>query len=154
MRKLKTDGLSKLLFALVMIGLILMSVALVTLPWLMDLLFRGSTFYEVVSHKKVLLLLYMTGIPAWLILWMTKNLTHNIINREPFSESSCRSLKGISLCALMIFVCYLFASIFVYATLGIVVITIGSFVVALIAAILYRLVGLAIEIKEENELTI
>ena len=39
-------------------------------------------------------------------------------------------------------------------TLGMLVITAGAFLVALIAALLYRLVELAILIKEENDLTI
>lgn len=85
---------------------------------------------------------------------MTRKLAKNIIDREPFSGSSSQSLKVISICALFIFLCYLFTCIFMQATFGIIVITAGAFMVALIAAILYRLVELAIEIKEENELTI
>lgn len=154
MEKIKADNLSKLLYVTVIVGLVAMSGAIVTLPWLMPFIFRGTTFYETIPHDKLLILLYITGIPAWLILWMTKNLALNIMKRDPFSISSSRSLKVISVCSLVICVCYLLTCLFIQATLGKIVVTIGAFVVALIAAILYRLVKLAIEIKEENELTI
>ncbi|WP_054742555.1 DUF2975 domain-containing protein [Cellulosilyticum ruminicola] len=154
MGRLRTDFLSSVLYWVVIIGLVLLTLTLVTLPWTLEIIFRGSTFYSLVPHYKILILLYVTGIPMWIILWMTKILARNIIKRDPFSISSCLSLKGISICALIIFICYLFTCLFVRATFGIIVITIGAFGVALIAAILYRLVGVAIEIKEENELTI
>ena len=154
MRKLKTDILSQLLYWVVMGGLVLATVSLVALPWLMELIFEGSTFYNVVAHYKILILLYITGVPAWIVLWMTRKLAKNMIERDPFSASSSQSLKVISICALFIFLCYLFTCIFVQATFGIIVITVGACMVALIGAILYRLVELAIEIKEENELTI
>lgn len=154
MRILKTDFLSKLLYWVVLAGIGVTSIALLTLPWLVEFIFKGSAFYAMVEHYKILILLYVTGIPAWLILWMTRTLTKNILRRDPFSRSSCLSLKVISLCAIFIFACYVFTCIFVQATFGIIVITIGAFMVALIAGILYRLVELAIEIKEENELTI
>lgn len=154
MRKLKTDFLSQLLYWIVVGGIVGLSIALAVLPWVLEIIFKGSAFYAEVPHYKILALLYITGVPMWIILWMTKKLAKNIIVRDPFSQSSCLSLKTISICALIIFGCYLFTCIFVKATFGIIVITIGTFGVALIAAILYRLVGVAIEIKEENELTI
>ena len=143
-----------MLLYIIVVGLISVAGILVTLPWSIEWIFKGSAFYELVEHYKILILLYITGLPAWIILWMTKGLAENIIKRNPFSYKSVKCLKVISLCALFIFICYLFTCLFVQATFGIIVITIGAFLVALIAALLYRLVELAIEIKEENELTI
>ena len=154
MRKLKTDILSQVLYWVVVCGLGVATIALATLPWIVDFIFEGSIFYQLVEHYKILVLLYVTGVPAWIILWMTRRLAKNIIERDPFSMSSSQSLKVISICALFIFFCYFFTCIAVQATFGIIVITIGAFMVALIAAILYRLVEIAVEIKEENELTI
>ena len=85
---------------------------------------------------------------------MTKRLAKNIIKREPFSESSIFSLKGISICAIIVFICYLYTCLFLSATLGIIVITLGAFMVSLISAIIYKLVQVAVEIQKENELTI
>lgn len=154
MEKVKTDFLSKLLYWVAIAGILLASIALISLPWSVEIIFRGSAFYAVVKHYEVLTLLYITGIPAWIIVWKTKGLAKNIMMRNPFSESSCRCLKVISVCSLFIFVCYLFTCMFLRATFGIIVITAGAFMVALIAAILYQLVVVAVEIKEENELTI
>jgi len=154
MEKIKTDFLSKLLYWITMGGIVLATIVLITLPWCVEIIFKDSAFYALVKHYEVLILLYITGIPSWLILWETRGLAKNITMRSPFSDSSCNCLKVISICALFIFICFLFTCLFLCATFGIIVITVGAFMVALIAAILHRLVFIAIEIKEENELTI
>ncbi|WP_315071941.1 DUF2975 domain-containing protein [uncultured Clostridium sp.] len=151
---LKTDFLSKILYAVIIAGLIGLTGLILGLPWLIPLILKDSIFYLTVNHNSILILLYVTGIPAWIILWLTRRLTKNIIKREPFSESSIFSLKGISICAIIIFICYFLASIFLSATLGIIVVAIAAFMVSLISAILYRLVQVALEIQKENELTI
>ena len=150
----KTDSLSKILYAIILLGLIALTGVIIGLPWVMPVLFKDSTFYSIVNHNAILVLLYVTGIPTWIILWMTKRLAKNIIKREPFSESSSFSLKVISICAIIVFICYLYACFFLSATLGIIVITLGAFMVALISAIIYKLVQVAVEIQKENELTI
>ena len=152
--KLKTDLLSKILYVIIVFGLILLTGVIIGLPWVMPVLFKDSTFYSIVNHNSILVLLYVTGIPTWIILWMTKRLAKNIIKREPFSESSIFSLKGISICAIIVFICYLYVCLFLIATLGTIVITVGAFMVSLISTIIYKLVQLAVEIQTENELTI
>lgn len=151
---LKTDSLSKILYVIILLGIIALTGVILGLPWVMPVLFKDSTFYAIVNHNSILVLLYVTGIPTWIILWMTKRLAKNIIKREPFSDSSSFSLKVISICAIIVFICYLYACFFLIATLGTIVITLGAFMVSLISAIIYRLVQVAIEIQKENELTI
>lgn len=151
---LKTDSLSKVLYAIILFGLIALTGVIIGLPWVMPVIFKDSTFYSMVNHNALLVLLYVTGIPTWIILWMTKRLAKNIIKRESFSESSIFSLKGISICAIIVFICYLYTCLFLSATLGTIVITIGAFMVSLISTIIYRLVQVAVEIQKENELTI
>lgn len=154
MMNLKTDFLSKTLYAIILLGLVVLTGVIIKLPWIVPFIFEGSAFYSIVSHKAIFALIYLTGIPAWIILWMTKRLAQNIIKRDPFSESSVFSLKVISICAVFIFICYLFTCLFLSSTFGIIVITTGAFMVSLISAILYRLVQLAVEMQKENELTI
>ena len=89
-----------------------------------------------------------------MVLLYTKGLARNIMVREPFSISSQKYLKGISVCAAIIFVAYVVAAIVIGPSLSILIIAIGAFMVTLIGAILYKLVQIAIEIQEENELTI
>lgn len=152
--KLKTDLLSKILYVITVFGLIALTGVIIGLPWVIPVLFKDSTFYSIVNYNSILVLLYVTGIPTWVILWMTKRLAKNIIKREPFSESSIFSLKSISICAIIVFVCYLYVCLFLIATLGTIVITVGAFMVSLISTIIYKLVQLAVEIQTENELTI
>ena len=152
--KLKTDSLSKILYVTILFGLIALTGVIIGLPWVMPFVFKESIFYSTVNHTAILILIYVTGIPTWIILWMTKRLAKNIIRREPFSESSIFSLKGISICAVIVFVCYLYACLFLSTTLGTIVITLGSFMVSLISTIIYKLVQVAVEIQKENELTI
>jgi hypothetical protein len=151
---LKTDSLSKILYAIIILALVTLTGVIIGIPWVIPFVLEGSTFYSIVNHNLIFVLIYVTSIPTWIILWMTKRLAKNIIKREPFSESSTFSLKGISICALIIFICYLSTCLFLSATLGVIGITLGAFIVSLISAIIYRLVQVAVEIQKENELTI
>ena len=69
MEKIKTDFLSKLLYWITMGGIVLATIVLITLPWCVEIIFKDSAFYALVKHYEVLILLYITGIPSWLILW-------------------------------------------------------------------------------------
>lgn len=146
--------LSQFLYGLCILGLIVLTGVMIGLPWLLPAVLKYTTFYGVEHYKSFLVLLYLTGIPAWMILWCTKGLAKNIMARTPFSKSSQKQLKGISLCAFIIFVGYVIAAFVIGPSMSVLIIVIGAFMVTLIGAILYRLVQLAIEIQEENELTI
>jgi hypothetical protein len=152
--KLKADFLSKILYVIISLGLIILTAVIIGLPWVMPIIFNESTFYSIVNHTSILILLYLSGIPTWIILWMTKKLAENIIKREPFSDSSIFSLKCISICSIFVFICYLYTCIFLSATLGTITIAVGAFMVSLISMIIYKLVEVAVEIQRENELTI
>ncbi|AQR93061.1 MULTISPECIES: DUF2975 domain-containing protein [Clostridium] len=152
--KLKADFLSKILYVIISLGLIVLTAVIIGLPWVMPIIFNESTFYSIVNHTSILVLLYLTGIPTWIILWMTKKLAENIIKREPFSDSSIFSLKCISICSIFVFICYLYTCVFLSATLGTITIAVGAFMVSLISTIIYKLVEVAVEIQRENELTI
>lgn len=151
---LKTDFLSKVLYIIICFGLIALTGVIIGLPWVVPIIFKESTFYSIVNHTSILVLLYLSGIPTWIILWMTKTLAKNIIKRQPFSESSIFSLKCISICAIIVFLCYLYTCLFLSTTLGTIVIAVGSFMVSLISTIIYKLVEVAVQIQKENELTI
>ncbi len=151
---IKENFLTKILYGIVMAGIAILTAVLILLPKIMPVIFKNSVFYSIVDHGKLLILLYITGMLAWIILIVTTKICRNIINRDPFSESSITSLKIISICSCGVFLCYLYICIFMAVTLGVFTITIGAFMISLISAILYKLVKLALEIKKENELTI
>lgn len=151
---MKTDFLSRLLYGVIMACIVGLTVIMIGLPWIVEGVAPYSDFVTKFSTKELLILLYITGVPAWCILWMTRGLAKNIIKREPFSLTSVSYLKCISICSVLICVCYAYTSLFIEMTLGGVAISLAAFIVGLIAAILHRLVQMAMEIKEENELTI
>lgn len=151
---MKANILSRALYGVVLIGIITMLILLIGLPKIIPIIFKNSTFYSLVNHTELSIMLYITGLLALIILLMTLKLCRNIINRTPFSQSSVSSLKIISICSFIIFICYIYMCIFMALTLGTFTITIAAFLVSLVSAILFRLVELAVEIQTENELTI
>lgn len=146
--------LSKFLYGLCIAGLIVLTGTIIGLPWILPEVLTRTTFYGLEHYKSFLMLLYLTGVPAWIILWCTKGLAKNIMARTPFSGSSKKYLKGISICAFAIFVGYVSAAFIIGPSMSVLIIAIGAFMVTLIGSILYKLVQMAIEIQEENELTI
>lgn len=151
---MKANILSRALYGVVLIGIITMLVLLIGLPKIIPIIFKNSTFYSIVNHTELSIILYITGLLALVILFMTLKLCKNIINRTPFSQSSVFSLKVISICSIGVFICYLYMCIFMALTLGVFTITIAAFMISLVSAILFKLVELAVEIQTENELTI
>ena len=151
---MKDTMLSKFLYAICVIGLIVLGGIIVSLPWGINVLINISGVYLEKHYMKLLILLYVTGVPAWLIVWQTKILAKNIIDSVPFSELSIKAIKKISLCSLFISVVYTFSLVLLPFNLSVVIIIIGSFLVALIGTILYKLVQQAMHMQDENELTI
>lgn len=146
--------LSKFLYGVCIAGLIILTGVLIGLPWIVPVILRRTTYDGTEYYRSFLILLYTTGVPAWITLWFTRGLASNIMAREPFSRSSQGYLKGISICAFIIFVGYTVAAFILGPSISILIIAIAAFMVTLIGAILYKLVQMAIEIQEENELTI
>ena len=151
---MKDTMLSKFLYGICVIGLIVLGGIIVSLPWGINVLINISGVYLEKHYMKLLILLYVTGVPAWLIVWQTKVLAKNIIDSVPFSELSIKAIKKISLCSLFICVVYTFSLVLLPFNLSVVIIIIGGFLVALIGTILYKLVQQAMHIQDENDLTI
>lgn len=81
----KENFFSKLLYFIVLIGIVIMTAVLIGLPKIMPIIFKNSVFYSIVNHSQLLIMLYITGILALIILFMTRRICINIINRQPFS---------------------------------------------------------------------
>lgn len=156
---MKNDIWSKVLFGVCIIALVVLSGLLIGLPWIVDFAFSRP---HLVGHDYTihfLVLLYVTGVPAWAIVWQTMKLSKNVMIRQPFTKSSLLGIKKITLCAAFICVCYGVSAIFInyvdtYLLIELAIIIGATFMVTLIGAVLYKLVQVAMEIQEENELTI
>ncbi|GGE56627.1 DUF2975 domain-containing protein [Priestia taiwanensis] len=111
-----------------------------------------------------LIILYATAIPFFFALYQTLKLLSYIDKNIAFSELSVKALKSIKYCAVSLSMLYVLVLPFLYLladaddapgliVLGLVVIF-ASMVVAVFAAVLQKLLKNAIDIKEENDLTV
>ncbi len=100
-----------------------------------------------------LILLYISGVPALVIVWKFIEIFKTLKEENPFIMSNVKNLKIVSICSLIIAIEYLIGLFFVKSIFSIVVI--GVFTIAWLGLyILSELLKQAIQYKEENELTI
>lgn len=114
--------------------------------------------------KPILVAMYVTAIPYFLALFQTFKLLTYIDKNIAFSELSVQALKKIKFCAIFISAVYALIIPFFYFLAQIEdapgIVIIGMFfvfaptVIAVFAAVLQKLLKVAIDIKSENDLTI
>lgn len=111
-----------------------------------------------------MIVMYATAIPFFGALYQTLKLLNYIDKNNAFSELSVKALKNIKLCAMSISGLYVIGLPFLFimaeaddapglAGIGLVVVF-ASLVVAVFAAVLQKLLKSALDIKEENDLTV
>lgn len=116
------------------------------------------------DYGPIMIGLYVTAIPFFIALGQTFKLLNYIDNNRPFSEVSVKALRAVKYCALTISGLFLLGSPYVFhvadrddapGVFAIALLVIGtSFVIATSAAVLQQLVQKAIDLKEENDLTV
>ena len=100
-----------------------------------------------------LAILYVSGIPALIIVYQFIKIFHTLGEDNPFSIQNVKSLKIISICSFIIMLEFIVGIFFITSSFAIVII--GVFAVAWLGGyILSELLKKAITYKEENELTI
>lgn len=112
----------------------------------------------------ILIGMYLSSIPFFSALFQTLKLLSFIDKNKAFSELSVKALKSIKYCATIITILYVVELPFLYFLAekddapGIIVIgmvfVFVSFLVAVFAAVLQKLLQNAIDIKTENDLTV
>ncbi|WP_010237168.1 DUF2975 domain-containing protein [Clostridium arbusti] len=126
----------------------------------------AAKLYPDIAYIKYLVLmdLYATAIPFYFALYQAFKLLSYIDKNKAFSELSVRVLKNIKYCAITIGILYVAGMPLFYLMaeiedapgiilLGIVIIF-ASIVIAVLAAVLQRLLQEAIDIKTENDLIV
>lgn len=108
--------------------------------------------------------MYVSAIPFFMALYQTYKLLTIIDKSEAFSELSVTALKKIKYCAFAFSMVYVAILPFIYllaekddapgAILFGLIFIFASFVIAVFAAILQKLLKNAIDIKSENDLTV
>lgn len=116
------------------------------------------------DYGPILLGMYVSAVPFLGALYQTLKLLKYIDKNKAFSPLSVAALKNIKYCAITISALYTAGMPYIFyvaerddapgvAALGFVIIF-ASFVIAVFAAVLQRLLQNAIDIKSENDLTV
>lgn len=106
-----------------------------------------------IEYYPTLAILYLSGIPALIIVYRFIKIFHTLGKNNPFCMENVKHLKVISICAFIIMLEFAVGIFFITSVFAIVII--GVFAVTWLGSyILSELLKEAIKYKEENELTI
>lgn len=149
--------------AVFLMGIPILALCIFFVPKLAN--FAAELYPNMASIKYLVLIdLYAAAIPFYFALYQAFKLLSYIDKNMAFSELSVASLKNIKYCAMIISALYgiglpLFYLIAEkddapgFILIGLVIIF-ASFIIAVFAAVLQKLLKHAIEIKSENDLTV
>lgn len=125
---------------------------LITLPFLLNYYLQLFNLPTDI-YPPTLTLLYVSGIPALIIIYQFIKLFESLKDANPFVTNNSNYLKTSSFCSLIIAIEY-FISIFIFKSVFTIIIMM-IFIIAWIGLyILSELFKQAINYKEENDLTI
>jgi len=149
--------------AVFLIGIPVLALCIFWLPWFDN---EAAEHYPKLAYLQypTLIGVYVTAIMFFVALYMALRLLSYIDKNEAFSDLSVRALKNIKYCAIIISGMYVIGMPVFYLmadlddapgiiVIGMVIIF-ASFVIAVFAAVLQKLLKNAIDIKSENDLTV
>jgi hypothetical protein len=115
-------------------------------------------------YRPILLGMYVPAIPFFYALYQATQLLRYIEHNQVFTVASVRTLKAIKYCALIISGLYAAGTPYIFYVAdkddapGVIavalVIVFASFIIAIFAAVLQKLLQAAVDIKAENDLTV
>ncbi|MDR7870545.1 MAG: DUF2975 domain-containing protein [Tissierellaceae bacterium] len=149
--------------AVFLIGLPILVLCIILLPWIAKDAAASSTKMAYVLYS-ILIIMYISAIPFFAALYQAFKLLGYIDNNKAFSELSVKSLKNIKNCAATISLLYVLCMPLFYIVgevddaPGVIVIGMlfifAPMVISVFAAVLQKLLQNAIDIKNDNDLTI
>ena len=140
-------GITKALFAAAIC-------CMIALPWLLDLFLELSPYnYLNADRTYMLILSYLSGACAAVILFFAIKIFSQINQKTPFTNETVRYIKAIGCVCIAITAIYTAAVFFLQSILIFGIILAFAFISALIFVIA-DLFKKAVEYKEENELTV
>ncbi|MHB8129957.1 MAG: DUF2975 domain-containing protein [Mobilitalea sp.] len=147
--------------AVALIAIPILALWILGLPWIFNNPVNPE--YALVLYP-IVIGMYVSTIPFFVALFQALRLLNYIDRNKAFSELSVNALKNIKYCATIISILYVVEMPSFYNLAekddapGIILIGIAfifaSFVVAVFAAVLQKLLKNAIDIKSENDLTV
>lgn len=147
--------------AVVLMGVPILVLSIFGLTWLIDN--PANPEYGHILYP-ILIGMYASTIPFFIALYQAFRILTYIDKKEAFSEFSVKALRRIKFCAMTISALYVLMLPFVFLLAelddapGLILFgsvpVFASMVIAVFAAVLQKLLKNAIEIKNDNELTI
>ena len=149
--------------AVIMLGIPVAALSVLLLPWIARDAAQSSIRMAYVIYG-ILILMYISVVPFFAALYQGFRLLGYIDSNKAFSELSLKSIQKISSCAAAISIIYLFAMPLFYIVAEIddapgvilvgMIFVFAPLTVTVFAAILKKLLKNAIDLKNDNELTI
>lgn len=140
-----------------LIGLVVLAICALVLP-------VGIRTDTTGDYRPILIGLYVAAVPFYIALYQSMKLLRYIDLDKAFSELSVKALMAIKYCAVTISAMFAAGMPYIYrvadrddapgvVAVGLVIIF-ASFVIAMFAGVLQKLLQNAIDIKSENDLTV
>ena len=149
--------------AVIMLGIPVAALSVLLLPWIARDAAQSSMRMADVIYG-ILILMYISVVPFFAALYQGFRLLGYIDSNKAFSELSLKSIQKIRSCAAAISIIYLFAMPLFYIVAEIddapgvilvgMIFVFAPLTVTVFAAILKKLLKNAIDLKNDNELTI
>ena len=149
--------------AVIMLGIPVAALSVLLLPWIARDAAQSSIRMAYVIYG-ILILMYISVVPFFAALYQGFRLLGYIDSNKAFSELSLKSIQKIRSCAAAISIIYLFAMPLFYIVAEIddapgvilvgMIFVFAPLTVTVFAAILKKLLKNAIDVKNDNELTI
>ena len=149
--------------AVIMLGIPVAALSVLLLPWIARDAAQSSIRMAYVIYG-ILILMYISVVPFFAALYQGFRLLGYIDSNKAFSELSLKSIQKIRSCAAAISIIYLFATPLFYIVAEIddapgvilvgMIFVFAPLTVTVFAAILKKLLKNAIDLKNDNELTI
>lgn len=141
----------------IFIGLVVLSICVLVLP-------AGIMSDEVGYYKPILLGLYVPAIPYFFALYQAMKLLGLIDKNKAFSQAAVNTLKYIKYCGGLISALFAAGLPYIFYVgerddapgvilIGLIIVF-ASFIIAIFAAVLERLIQNAVDMKHENDLTV
>jgi ABC-type multidrug transport system fused ATPase/permease subunit len=138
-----------------MLDIILVSGAaiIISLPTTLKWCFANLVWSAGENYWFLLVFLVVTGVFSLVMVYELRRIFHNISSRKPFQQQNAISLKRIATMALFISIAYII-KIFFYISFLTIIIAMAFLVFGLAGLVFSEVFRQAVEVKEENDLTI
>ena len=147
--------------SLILIAVVTILLCIFWLPGLAERTAISNPEYAYLRYP-ILIMIYITAIPFYIAFYRAYGILNNIKRGEVFTHKPLGSLKIIRNCAISELAIYIILSLFLFSqdalhpgiAIAFAIIQFTALIIAVFAGVLIELLNKAIELKDDNDLTI